>query len=80
MDKHCEECKELATIPYVDYEGNLYREIRRARGWMAAFFVSICLLVVTNASWYVYCSQIDANSCREGVIYENGTLDIDAFK
>lgn len=78
--RHCEECKELATIPYVDYQGNLHREIRRARSWIAAFLVAFCLLVVTNASWYVYCSQTDANSCREDVRYENGTSDLEAFK
>lgn len=81
----CKDCKEqdrecLATIPYVDYQGNLHREIRRARGWMAAFFVSFCLLLVTNTWWCVHNSQENAISSTEDVTYETETYEPGTLK
>ena len=74
----CNECKEhnkktLCTVSYVDYQGNLHREIKRARCWMFAFLIALCMLISTNTWWYVYHSQDNAISEQEGVTYETET-------
>lgn len=52
--KDCKECETLETIPYVAHQGAVYREERKTKMWMRAFFVVLALLVVTNFGWLVY--------------------------